>query len=331
MKGVFLASVTALAMSASLVHAATDKPAVVYDQAGKFDKSFNEGVYNGVKKYTADTNQKIREFEPKNEAQVEQGLRRLAKRGYSPIIAVGYSMSAATEKVAKDFPNIHFSIIDSVIDLPNVQSIVFKEQEGSFLVGALAAMKTKTNTVGFIGAIDVPLIRKFSCGYKQGVKYVAPNDKVLINMVGSTGAAFNDPTKGSELTKSQFSQGADIVFAAAGGTGVGIYQAAADAGKFAIGVDSNQNYLHPGVMLTSMVKRVDQAAYNVYKEAAAGNWKPGVVTLGLSDNGVSWALDKYNKDLITPEMKAKMDTIRQDIIDGKIKVHDYSVDGSCNM
>ncbi|MEL0635540.1 BMP family ABC transporter substrate-binding protein [Marinomonas sp. TI.3.20] len=330
MKGVFLASVTALAMSASLVHAADDKPAVVYDQAGKFDKSFNEGVYNGVKKYTADTGQKIREFEPKNEAQVEQGLRRLAKRGYSPIVAVGYSMSAATEKVAKDFPNIHFSIIDSVIDLPNVQSIVFKEQEGSFLVGALAAMKTKTNTVGFIGAMDVPLIRKFSCGYKQGVKYIAPNDKVIVNMVGSTGAAFTDPTKGSELAKSQFSQGVDVVFAAAGGTGIGIYQAAADAGKYAIGVDSNQNYLHPGVMLTSMVKRVDQAAYNTYKTAAAGTWKPGLITLGLADNGVSWALDKYNEKQVTPEMVAKMKTIRADIISGKIQVHDYSKNGSCN-
>jgi len=331
MKGVFLASVTALAMSATLAHAATDKPAVVYDQAGKYDKSFNEGVYNGVLKYEKDTGQQIREFEPKNEAQVEQGLRRLAQRGYSPIIAVGYSMSAATEKVAKDFPKIHFSIIDSVINLPNVQSIVFKEQEGSFLVGALAAMKSKTNTVGFIGAIDVPLIRKFSCGYKQGVKYIAPNDKVIVNFVGSTGAAFSNPTQGSELAKSQISQGADVIFAAAGGTGIAVYQAAADAGKYAIGVDSDQNYLHPGVMLTSMVKRVDQAAYNVYKSAAAGDWKPGVVTLGLADNGVTWALDKYNEKLITPEMKAKMDTIRKDIIDGKIKVHDYSVDNSCNM
>ncbi|MGO3344329.1 MAG: BMP family lipoprotein [Marinomonas sp.] len=329
MKGIVTASLTALAVSVSAAHAA-DKPAVVYDQAGKFDKSFNEGVYNGVQKYVSDTGQKVREFEPKNEAQVEQGLRRLAKRGYSPIVAVGYSMSAATEKVAKDFPNIHFSIIDSVIDLPNVQSIVFKEQEGSFLVGALAAMKTKTNTVGFIGAMDVPLIRKFSCGYKQGVKYIAPSSTVIMNMVGSTGAAFNDPTKGSELAKSQFSQGADIVFAAAGGTGIGIYQAAADSGKYAIGVDSNQNFLHPGVMLTSMVKRVDQAAYNTYKIAAAGEWKPGIVTLGLADHGVSWALDKYNEKQVSPEIVAKMKSIRADIISGKIKVHDYSTNGSCN-
>lgn len=252
MKGVFIASVTALAISASMAQAAD--PAVVYDQAGKFDKSFNEGVYNGVKKYTSETGIQIREFEPKNEAQVEQGLRRLAKRGYSPIVAVGFNMSSAVEKVAKDFPEIHFSIIDSVIDLPNVQSIVFKEHEGSFLVGALAAMASKTDAVGFIGGMDIPLIRKFGCGYEQGVKYVTSDATVLQNMTGSTGAAFNDPTKGSELAKSQFSKGADVVFAAAGGTGIGVYQAAKDEGKLAIGVDSNQNHLQPGTMLTSMVK-----------------------------------------------------------------------------
>ncbi len=331
MKGVLFASVIALTMSITLTHAAINKPAVIYDQAGKYDKSFNTGVFKGVKKYMKNTGQKIREFEPKNEAQVEQGLRRLAHRGYSPIVAVGYSMSAATEKVAKDFPNIHFTIIDSVINLPNVQSIIFKEQEGSFLVGALAAMKTKTDTVGFIGAIDIPLIRKFSCGYKQGVKYIAPNDKVISNFIGSTNLAFNDPTTGSELAKSQFSQGANIVFAASGASGLGVYQAAADAGKFAIGVDSNQNYLQPGVMLTSMVKRVDQAAYNIYKSAAAGNWKSGVLILGLADKGVVWALDKYNKELVSPKMKSRMASISNGIIDGKIKVHDYSVNNSCNL
>jgi len=216
MKAVFLASVTALAISSTIAHAASG-PAVVYDQAGKFDKSFNEGVANGVKKYTDETGVQVREFEPKNEAQVEQGLRRLAKRGYSPIVTVGFNMTSAVEKVAKDFPKINFTTIDGVIDLPNVQSVVFKEHEGSFLVGALAAMKSKTDTVGFVGGMDIPLVRKFGCGYEQGAKYVTPNAKVLQNMIGSTGAAFNDPTKGSELAKSQFSQGADVVFAAAGG------------------------------------------------------------------------------------------------------------------
>jgi basic membrane protein A len=328
MKGVFLASVTALAISSSMAQAAD--PAVVYDQAGKFDKSFNEGVYNGVKKYTTDSGVQVREFEPKNEAQVEQGLRRLAKRGYSPIVTVGFNMTSAVEKVAKDFPKINFTLIDGVIDLPNVQSVVFKEHEGSFLVGALAAMASKTDTVGFIGGMDIPLIRKFGCGYEQGVKYASSSATVLQNMTGSTGAAFNDPTKGSELAKSQFSKGADVVFAAAGGTGMGVYQAAKDEGKLAIGVDSNQNHIQPGTMLTSMVKRVDQAAYNTYKDAAAGTWKSGLVVLGLAQGGVDWALDDNNASLITADMKAKIKDIRAKIISGDIKVHDYMSDNTCN-
>ena len=329
MKAVFLASVTALAISSSLAQAASE-PAVVYDQAGKFDKSFNEGVYNGVKKYTAETGIQVREFEPKNEAQVEQGLRRLAKRGYSPIVTVGFNMTSAVEKVAKDFPEINFTIIDGVIDLPNVQSVVFKEHEGSFLVGALAAMASKTNTVSFVGGMDIPLIRKFACGYEQGVKYQSPNATVLQNMTGSTGAAFNDPTKGSELAKSQFSKGSDVVFAAAGGTGIGVYQAAKDEGKLAIGVDSNQNHIQPGTMLTSMVKRVDEAAFKTYTDSAAGTWKPGLVVLGLAEDGVDWALDDNNAKLISADMKTKINDIRAKIISGDIKIHDYMSDNTCN-
>ena len=328
MKGIFIASVTALAISSTMAQAA--EPAVVYDQAGKFDKSFNEGVFNGVKKYTAETGIQVREFEPKNEAQVEQGLRRLAKRGFSPIVTVGFNMTSAVEKVATDFPEINFTIIDGVIDLPNVQSVVFKEHEGSFVVGAVAAMASKTDAVGFVGGMDIPLIRRFGCGYEQGVKYISSSASVFQNMTGSTGAAFNDPTKGSELAKSQFSKGADVVFAAAGGTGIGVYQAAKDAGKFAIGVDSNQNHIQPGTMLTSMVKRVDLAAYNTYKDAAAGAWKPGMVVLGLAEGGVDWAIDDNNASLISADMKAKVEDIRSKIVSGDIKVHDYMSDSACN-
>ncbi|MEO9274339.1 BMP family ABC transporter substrate-binding protein [Marinomonas sp. 5E14-1] len=328
MKGIFIASVTALAISSTMVQAAD--PAVVYDQAGKYDKSFNEGVYNGVKKYTSETGIKVREFEPKNEAQVEQGLRRLANRGFSPIVTVGFNMTSAVTKVAQDFPDVHFTIIDGVIDLPNVQSVVFKEHEGSFIVGAVAAMKSETDTVGFVGGMDIPLIRRFACGYEQGAKFVASGTSVHQNMTGSTGAAFNDPTKGSELAKSQFSKGADVVFAAAGGTGIGVYQAAKDEGKFAIGVDSNQNHIQPGTMLTSMVKRVDLAAYNTYKDSAAGTWKPGLVVLGLAEGGVDWALDDNNASLITADMKTKVEEIRAKIVSGEIVVHDYMSDNTCN-
>lgn len=305
------------------------KPAVVYDTAGKFDKSFNEAVYqNGVKVMQA-KGQEIFEFEPQNEAQREQGLRRLASRGYSPIVAVGFNMASAVEKVATEFPDIHFTIIDMVVDKPNVQSIVFKEHEGSFLVGALAAKVSKTGTVGFIGGMDIPLIRKFECGYQQGAKYTNPAITVLQNMTGSTPSAFADPAKGSELAKSQFSKGADVIYAAAGGTGLGVYQAAADAGKFAIGVDSNQNHLQPGTMLTSMVKRVGVAAVDSWTQEIEGTWKPGIQALGLQENAIDWALDEYNQPLVSDAIKAEMDQLKADIISGKITVHDYMSDNTC--
>lgn len=272
----------------------------------------------------------VREFEPQNEAQREQGLRRLASRGFSPIVAVGFNMASAVEKVATEFPDIHFTILDMVVDKPNVQSIVFKEHEGSFLVGALAAKASKSGVVGFVGGMDIPLIRKFECGYEQGAKYANPQITVLQNMTGSTPAAFADPAKGSELAKSQFSKGADVIYAAAGGTGLGVYQAAADAGKLAIGVDSNQNHLQPGTMLTSMVKLVGAAAVDSWKEEINGAWQPGIKVLGLKENAVDWAYDEYNKPLISDEMKSYMESLKADIIAGKIQVHDYMSDNKCD-
>ena len=223
----------------------------------------------------------------------------------------------ALEKVAKEFPNIHFTIIDSVVDLPNVQSVVFKEQEGSFLVGVLAALASKSGKVGFVGGMDIPLIRRFQCGFEQGIKYANPKAELIANMTGTTPAAWNDPGRGAELAKGQFDRGVDVVYAAAGSTGIGVLQAAKDRGKLGIGVDSNQNHLHPGTMLTSMLKRVDLAAYNSFKAAQAGTWKGGVQVLGLKEGGVDWALDKYNEKLITPDMKAKVEAAKADIVVGQ--------------
>jgi basic membrane protein A len=311
--------------------AADFAPAVVYDTAGKFDKSFNEAVFrNGAEKFAADKGVRVREFEPQNEEQREQGLRRLASRGQSPIVAVGFNFSSSVAKVAAEFPDIQFAIIDSVVDLPNVQSIIFAEHEGSFLVGALAAMASETDKVGFVGGMDIPLISKFACGYAQGVKYQNPNAEVFENMTGSTPAAFNDPARGSELAKSQISKGADVLFAAAGGTGIGVYQAAKDEGVYAIGVDSNQNFLQPGTMLTSMVKRVGVAAYKTWEDAQAGTWSGGIRVLDLAAGGVDYALDQYNESMLTAEMKSTVDSIKADIISGKIKVHDYMSNNSCD-
>lgn len=307
------------------------KPAIVYDKGGKFDKSFNEGVFTGAQKFKAETGIDFRDFEPSSEAQIEQALRRFARDGHSPIIAVGFSQATALDKVAREFPQTQFTIIDMVVNLPNVQSVTFKEHEGSFLVGMLAGLASKSGKVGFVGGMDVPLIRKFACGYVQGVKAAKKDAEIFQNMTGTTPTAWNDPVKGAELAKSQIDRGADVVYHAAGGTGIGVLRAAADAGKLGIGVDSNQNGLHPGRVLTSMLKRVDVATYASFLAAKDGAWKPGLSTLGLKEGGVDWALDDHNKALITPEMKAAADKARADIVAGSLRVHDYMSDQKCPL
>ncbi len=316
----------ALGLAAGSVAA---EPAVMYDMGGKFDKSFNEAAYAGAERFKAETGDGYREFEPTNETQRLQAMRRLAKRGADPIVAVGFSQAAAVEEVAKEYPDLRFTIIDMVVDLPNVQSVVFKEHEGSFLVGALAAMSSQSAKVGFVGGMDIPLIRRFACGYEQGVKHINPGAEVYQNMTGSTPAAWNDPAKGAELARSQFDRGADVVYAAAGGTGIGVYQAAKDNGKLAIGVDSNQNHLHPGTMLTSMVKRVDVAVYDSFTGGKDGTWAPGVKVLGLAEGGVGWALDTNNQGLVNDTMRAELAKLEQGIKSGQIEVHDYMSDSSC--
>ena len=313
-----------LSCTLAAAFAAHADPAVIFDMGGKFDKSFNEAAYRGMERWKKETGKPYLEFEIANETQREQAIRRMAERGASPIIGIGFGQASSIEKVAKEFPKLKFAIIDMVVDAPNVQSVVFKEQEGSFLVGLMAAMASKSGKVGFVGGMDIPLIRKFQFGYEQGVKYINPKAEVFANMTGTTGAAWSDPGRGGELAKAQFAKGADVVFAAAGGTGIGVYQAAKDAGKLAIGVDSNQNHLQPGTMLTSMLKRVDVAVYNVAK-----GHKPGLTVLGLAEGGVDYAMDEHNAKLVTADMKAKVDAAKADIISGKLKVVDYMAANAC--
>ena len=310
-----------IASSAALAHA---QPAVIYDMGGKFDKSFNQAGYEGAERWKKETGKTYIEFEVSNPAQREQAQRRMAQRGADPIVGIGFSQGSAMEKVAKDFPKIKFAVIDAVVKQPNVQSILFKEQEGSFLVGMMAAMASKNGKVGFVGGMDIPLIRRFQCGFEQGAKYANPKVETLANMTGTTPTAWNDPARGAELAKAQFAAGVDVVFAAAGGTGIGVYQAAKDNKKLAIGVDSNQNHLQPGTMLTSMVKRVDVAVYTAFKGVT-----PGVTSLGLKEGGVDIALDQHNAKLVTPEMKKRVDAARADIISGKIQVIDYMANNAC--
>ncbi len=328
-KTLAIAAVSAISF-ATMVQAADIKPAVIYDMGGKFDKSFNEGVYNGVKKFTDETGIEVMEFEVTNETQREQAMRRMAERGASIILGVGFAQADAIAKVAAEYPDKQFSIIDvGWLDAPNLRQYVFKEHEGSYLVGVAAALASDTGKVGFVGGMDIPLIRKFACGYVGGVKAVNGSANVYQNMTGTTPSAWNDPGKGAELTKSQIDRGADVVYHAAGGTGLGVIQAAADAGKLAIGVDSNQNGLAPGSVLTSMLKRVDVAAYETFKDAMDGNFSSGVRSLGVAEGGVDWALDKNNASLITADIKAAVEQARSDILSGKVKVHNYESSSSC--
>ncbi len=321
----------AVSLAAAFTAQAADfKPAVIYDMGGKFDKSFNQGVYTGIKRFQDETGVKVMEFEVTNETQREQAMRRMVDRGATIVLGVGFAQADAINKVASENPDRLFSIIDvSWLDQPNLRQYAFKEHEGSFLVGMAAALASKTGKVGFVGGMDIPLIRAFACGYVQGAKMIDPGIEVYQNMTGTTPSAWNDPVKGAELTQSQIDRGADVIYQAAGGTGIGVIRAASDAGKLSIGVDSNQNHLAPGSVLTSMLKRVDVAAYQTMKDAMSGDFQTGVRVLGLAEGGVGWALDENNAALITDDMKAKLDIASADIVSGNISVHDYRSDNNC--
>ncbi len=324
-----LATALAALLSAGTARAAEIAPAIVFDMGGKFDKSFNEGVHDGAEAFTKATSIPVREFEPQNDTQREQALRNFARRGQSPIVAVGFNQASAVKTVAAEFPALRFVIIDAVAAAPNVQSILFREEQGSYLAGMLAALRSGTGKIGFVGGMDVPLIRKFACGYVQGARAVNPRIEVLQNMTGSTPAAWADPVRGAELARSQIERGADVVFQAAGATGMGVLQAAADAGKFGIGVDSNQNHLHPGHVLTSMVKQLDVATRTTLEAVRAGTWQPGTQVLGLADGGVGLAFDDDNAGVVTAEMRSRIDQAKADIIAGRTPVHDYMSDNAC--
>jgi basic membrane protein A len=314
-------------MGAALAGAAATagaQPALIYELGGKNDKSFGEAAWKGAEAWKKATGKPYLEFEIANAAQREQAARRFAERGADPIVGVGFPQASAIDKVARDFPQRRFAIIDMVVPLPNVQSFVYREHEGSFLVGMLAALASKTGKVGFVGGQDIPLVRKFQCGYEQGAKYVNPKVQSFSSMTGTTNTAWTDPPRGAELTKAQIAQGVDVVFSAAGSTGFGIMQAAKDAGIYAIGVDSNQNHLHPGTMLTSMVKRVDLAVLQAFRGIT-----PGVTSLGLKEGALDVAVDEHNAKLLTPDMRQRVETAKADIVSGKLKVVDYTVAMAC--
>jgi len=315
---------------------------IVFDIGGKDDRSFNAAAWNGMK--CAETGRLpdgtdcgkpalgivLRDIEPGTPVNIEPGMRAFAERRYDVIIGIGFTQAPILELVAKDYPQIHFAIIDGVSELPNVASVVFKEHEGSYLVGILAAMTSKTGTLGFLGGMDIGLIHRFATGYEEGARSVNPNIRVLQNYVGVTDTAWNNPGRGKELALAQIAKGADVIFTAAGNSGLGAFDAVEEKGRdasgrathFVIGVDSNQNMLKPGFVLTSMVKRVDNAVYEIVKDVRNGQFTAGLHVFGLENDGVGYTVDEHNRSLLSAAALAAADEARRKIIAGEIKVTD---------
>jgi basic membrane protein A and related proteins len=299
------------------------KVGLVLDRGGKDDKSFNSSAYAGAMQAKTKLGAFVKYVEAPDDNAFEPMLRAFAQREFDLIIGVGFAQKEAVKKVAAQFPKRHFAIVDSEVDAPNVRSLMFEEHEGAFVVGAIAAMTSKTGKIGFVGGMDIPLIRRFELGYEAGAKHVNAQIKVLDNYVGITSEAWNNPPKGKELAMSQYEAGADIVFAAAGASGLGVFDAAEEQKKFAIGVDANQDWTKPGLILTSMLKRVDEAVFATIQEAKAGKFAGGVKRFGLSDKGVDYSVDQYNAKVLTEPVRKRADELKAEIIAGKITVPDY--------
>jgi basic membrane protein A len=295
---------------------------IVFDSGGKDDRSFNAAAWQGVKRAQRHLPIVLRDAEPGDPTSLEPAMRAFAERGYDLVIGIGFAQTPIVEEVAKDYPKIDFAIVDGVSGLPNVASLVFKEHEGSYLVGMIAAAKSKTGVLGFVGGMDIPLIHRFETGYEEGARAVDPRAKVIQNYVGVTEDAWNNPGKGKELAVAQVGKGADVIFAAAGNSGLGAFDAAEQYGIYVIGVDSNQNWVKPGHVLTSMVKRVDNAVYQIVADRVAGRFQGGVHVYGLENDGIGYAMDQYNRGLVPADVLARVEAAKRAIIAGKIRVTD---------
>lgn len=314
------------------------KVGIVFDIGGKNDRSFNAAAWEGVKRAQQELDICLYDVEPGNPTSIEPAMRAFAEKNFDLIFGVGFAQGPIMQKVAMDYPEIKFAIVDGVIfekdgktPKTNVASLVFREHEGSYLVGMIAAAKSKSGILGFVGGMDIPLIHKFETGYEEGARSVNPNIRVLDNYVGVTDGAWNNPGKGKELALSQIEKGADVIFTAAGNSGLGAFDAVeqygrdaktGEANKFVIGVDSNQNMVKPGFVLTSMVKRVDNACFDVVKEVLEGKFRGGFHAFGLDKDGVAYAMDEYNKGIIPDDVLKRVEEAKAKIVAGEIKVTD---------
>jgi len=299
------------------------KVGLVLEKSGKDDKSFNASAYKGLKRAEKELGVTTKTVEAPDNDAYESLQRALAEKKYDLIVAIGFHQLEAVQKNADRFPQQKFLLIDEDAKKPNVRSILFDEHEGCYLVGALAAMHSPSGKVGFIGGMDVPLIRRFQMGYEAGVKKINPKAQMFVNYLGVTGEAWNNPPKAKEQALDQYNRGADVIFVAAGNSGLGVFDAAEAQKKQAIGVDSNQNWLKPGYVLTSMLKRVDDAVFDAIKLYKDGKFATGLTKLGLKTKSVDYAMDENNDKLVTAADRKKLEEIKAEIIAGKIKVPDY--------
>ena len=299
------------------------KVALVLDKGGKDDKSFNSAAYKGATQAQKELGIELKYVEATDTNAIENLHRSFAKKDFDLVIGIGFAQADAVKKVSAQFPEKKFALVDGEVHAPNVKSLLFEEHEGSFLVGALAALASKSGKIGFIGGMDIPLIRRFEMGYRAGAQYQNPKVEITTNYIGITGEAWNNPAKAKELALAQYQSGIDIIYVAAGASGSGAFDASEEKKKFAIGVDSNQNWMKPGFILTSMMKRVDVAVFETIKEAKDGKFKGEIARYGLKSKGVDYSIDEHNEKILTPEMRKRLEQIKKKIIAGEIKVPDY--------
>jgi basic membrane protein A len=298
---------------------------LVFDIGGRGDKSFNDAAYAGLEQAQRELGITFTTLETNEGSDREAQMRQLAAGDTRLVFGVGFLFTDDILALAREFPDQMFACVDYTVTPgdtlpPNLVALKFREEEGSFLVGALSGLLTKTGKVGFVGGMEIPLIKKFEAGFVAGVKAVNPKAQVIVKYAGNTASAFKDPTKGKELALSEYHAGADIIFHASGSTGLGVFEAARELGKLAIGVDSDQHDEAPGAILTSMVKRVDTAVFDTIRDLKSGQWSSGVRDFGLKEGGVTWVYDDRNKALIPDPVKAQVDSLQALIVAGTLQV-----------
>jgi basic membrane protein A and related proteins len=313
----------ALLASSGVGFGAEFRVGLVLDRGGKDDKSFNASAFAGASRAKEKLGVSLKVVEATDDNAFEPLLRAFAQRGSDLIIGVGFAQKEAVARVAARFPLVHFAIVDAAVEAPNVRSLLFEEHEGAYLVGAIAALTSKSGKVGFVGGMDIPLIHRFALAYEAGARHINTQAVVFVNYVGVTSEAWNNPPKGKELALSQYSRGADVIFAAAGASGLGVFDAAEEENKFVIGCDSNQNWIKPGRVLTSMLKRVDEAVFATIAESQSGKFSGATRRFGLADKGVDYAVDQFNATILTKPVRQKAEELKVQIIGGKIQVPDY--------